>query len=227
VEVGGFAVTAEHDPLYVQQFITVAQQASTAFVAFDDAAVADYFEDCVDRGLTPNRFARIWCHTHPGSSPRPSLTDEDTFARVFGNCHWAVMFILSRTHETYARLRFGSGPGGQIELDVAVDWEAWPAWVLENSAAPRSGEGLFEVWAAEYAANVRRRVEPFPRLVEPAAVDWEQLEEDLELVGLDLPAGALAFSSRPASGSGTKGAKSERESNLPATPQCDAERRPA
>ena len=95
---------------------------SSVTVAFDDAAVADLFEDLVAAGCHPEQFARLWMHTHPGSSPLPSSTDENTFGRVFGECHWSVMFILARTGQTYARLRFGVGPGGDMEIPVEVDY---------------------------------------------------------------------------------------------------------
>src|SRR5947209_2306759 len=75
-EVGGFAVSCADDPLYVEQFVTVPQTTSAVTVQFQDDAVADYFDHCVDAGLRPERFARIWCHTHPGESPSPSGTDE-------------------------------------------------------------------------------------------------------------------------------------------------------
>jgi proteasome lid subunit RPN8/RPN11 len=105
-EVGGFAVTAEEDPLYVQDILTVRQQTTVVTVEFEDTAVADHFDRSVDAGLRPDRFARIWWHTHPGSSAQPSSTDEETFARVFGGCDWSIMFIVSRSGLTYARLGF-------------------------------------------------------------------------------------------------------------------------
>src|SRR5258707_14409576 len=67
-EVGGFAITAADRPLYVEEFVTLAQETSPISVRFHDEAVADYFDRCVDRGLPPDRFARIWLHTHPGAS---------------------------------------------------------------------------------------------------------------------------------------------------------------
>jgi hypothetical protein len=87
-EVGGFGVSAKDNFLYVQDFITVKQRASCVSVEFTDDAVADYFDACVDAGLPLSRFARIWCHTHPGQSPEPSDTDERTFECVFGSCDW-------------------------------------------------------------------------------------------------------------------------------------------
>ena len=60
--------------------------------------------------------------THPGSSTTPSLRDEETFARSFGSVDWAVMFIIAQEGQTYARLRFNIGPGGSLEIPVAVDF---------------------------------------------------------------------------------------------------------
>ena len=131
-EIGGFGISAARDLLYVRDFITVRQQDTLVTVSFDDAAVADYFDACVDRGIKPSRCGRIWLHTHPGSSVTPSGTDEETFARVFGARDWSVMFILGRTGHSYARMAFSAGPGGQILLPVQVDWSAWPEAVLEK-----------------------------------------------------------------------------------------------
>ena len=177
-EVGGFAITAEDDPLYVQEFLTVAQNVSMASVEFHDSAVADYFDQCVDQGLKPERFARIWCHTHPADSPRPSLTDEETFARVFGGCDWSVMFIVSRTGSTYARLSFQAGPGGQMPLGVAVDWGTWPQAAMEE---PARWAAQIQGWADEYVQNIHEAQElqwamsPVSLLSDPS--QWWDYEE--------------------------------------------------
>ena len=91
-------------------------------MAFDDTAVAEFFEDQVDRGLKPEQFARLWIHTHPGNSAEPSFVDEGTFSRVFGRADWALMFILAQGGETYSRLRFNVGPGGSLRTGVDVDY---------------------------------------------------------------------------------------------------------
>lgn len=142
-EIGGFGVADPEDPLLVTEFVTVAQSASVAHVAFDDEAVADYFDAQVDAGRKPEQFARLWCHTHPGDSPHPSGTDEATFSRVFGACQWAVMFIIAKRGQTYARLRFGVGPGGEVIIPVAMDW-----------SRPFAGSD-HAAWEAEYEANVK------------------------------------------------------------------------
>ncbi|MEQ8209467.1 MAG: hypothetical protein RH917_06505, partial [Lacipirellulaceae bacterium] len=139
---GGFGISSAEDLLLVEDLVLVEQQADWASVEFKDTAVADFYDSQVDRGRTPEQFARIWIHTHPGDSPRPSGTDEETFARVFGSCNWAVMFILAQEGASYARLQFGVGPGGVVELPVEVDCDC------EFPAAD------FEAWHAEYEACV-------------------------------------------------------------------------
>jgi proteasome lid subunit RPN8/RPN11 len=156
-EIGGFGISAEHNPLYVDDFVTVRQRVSWASVQFDDAAVADFFDDCVDRGLRPARFSRVWVHSHPGASPLPSSVDEETFASKFGDCDWALMFILSRAEKTYARLAFRAGPGGQVLLPVAVHWAEWPK-VL---AVAGGLAGQVELWQKEYSQNIQ----PLPSAV--------------------------------------------------------------
>jgi proteasome lid subunit RPN8/RPN11 len=150
-EVGGFGIAAEGDPLYVEDFVTVAQDVTPVTVRFRDDAVADYFDACIDRGLPPGRFARLWVHTHPGDSAEPSSTDEDTFARCFGVCDWAVMFILSRAGESYARLRFTAGPGGSLRIPVTVDWAAWTDCLADRGTDLAAFAGP---WQQEYAAHV-------------------------------------------------------------------------
>jgi hypothetical protein len=164
-EIGGFGISAEKDLLYVEDFITIKQHVSPVTVHFDDAAVADFFDHCVDCGLRVDRFARLWCHTHPAASVAPSVTDEDTFARSFGRCDWAVMFILGRTGRTSARLKFTAGPGAQMEIVATVDWSRWP---ICFTAQHKSLETHVAEWQQEYITNIHQLPEPggpFARLL--------------------------------------------------------------
>jgi proteasome lid subunit RPN8/RPN11 len=142
-EVGGFGVSRPDDLLYVEDIQTVEQVCSVVTVQFNDDAVAQFFDAQVDAGRQPSQFARIWIHTHPEISAQPSLTDEETFLRVFGRTDWAVMFILSKTDEAFCRLRFNVGPGGDLEIPVSVDYQ--------NEFAGSD----FSSWEAEYRANVQ------------------------------------------------------------------------
>ena len=141
-EIGGFGITPADDLLYIAEFMTVRQVATVVSVAFDDDAVADFYDAQVDAGRRPEQFSRIWLHTHPGDSPTPSGTDEETFDRVFGRCDWAVMFILARGGDSYARLRFNVGPGGQAVVPVQVDF-----------TRPFAGSDP-QAWEREYTQNV-------------------------------------------------------------------------
>lgn len=145
-EIGGFAIAHKNDPLLVQDLVTVKQLVSVASVAFDDNAVADFFDRQIDLGLKPQQFMRIWCHSHPGDSAHPSSTDEETFARVFGNSDWAIMFIVSRSSKTYARLRFNTGPGGHLQVPVHVDYSQ-PFTASDH-----------EAWKQEYEANIHPEI---------------------------------------------------------------------
>jgi proteasome lid subunit RPN8/RPN11 len=142
-EIGGFGISQADDLLFVRQFVTVKQQVSCVSVKFDDEAVADFFDQQVDLGRKPQQFARIWCHTHPSDCPQPSGVDEETFARVFGGCDWAVMFILADNDRTYVRLGFNVGPGGQILIPVTVDY------------SDDFGATDKQAWDAEYEANIK------------------------------------------------------------------------
>ena len=142
-EIGGFGITPADNLLLVEDFVTIKQAATAASVAFDDGAVADFFEDQVDAGRKPEQFGRIWIHSHPGESPEPSCVDEETFGRVFGGCQWAVMFVVGKTGKTHARLRFNVGPGGEVLIPVEVDYS-------KSFAASDFG-----VWRAEYERNIQ------------------------------------------------------------------------
>ncbi|WP_197997160.1 Mov34/MPN/PAD-1 family protein [Gimesia chilikensis] len=140
-EVGGFGITEPDDPKFVQDIVLVEQTCTDITVAFDDTAVADFFDDQIDAGRHPEQFGRVWIHTHPGNSARPSQVDVETFARVFGNCDWAVMFILARNGATYAELKH-SGRSKAEKLSVGVDFK--PQFAASNHSA----------WEDEYRQSV-------------------------------------------------------------------------
>lgn len=108
-----------------------------------DETVADFFDEQVDLGRKPEQFARIWLHSHPGDMAEPSMTDEDTFKRVFGSCQWAIMFIVAQNNKSYAKLSFNVGPGGQVLIPVEVDY------------SQEFGPSNQEMWDAEYTANIK------------------------------------------------------------------------
>ena len=138
-EIGGFGITASDDLLLVHDLRLVRQTCTSVSVAFDDRAVADMFDEQVDLGRRPEQFARIWIHTHPGSSAVPSALDEATFQDVFGRCDWAVMFILARGGATYARLQFrGYCRSGSTGSDRLLELTNGPGRANTTGACDRS-----------------------------------------------------------------------------------------
>lgn len=158
--------------LLVEDLFLPRQQTTAVTVAFDDESVADFFEDQVAAGRSPEQFVRIWIHTHPGDCPNPSSVDEETFARVFGGCDWAVMFILARGGATYARLRFNAGPGGAMEIPVEVDFHQ-----------PFAGSD-HRAWEDTYQQQVHVQ-EAYPLI--PGGWDLDESTDPFQLLdGLDL-----------------------------------------
>lgn len=122
-EVGGFGISADGDLFLIEDFRLIEQNCTQVSVQFEDEAVADFFDEQIDQARQPEQVGRIWCHTHPGDSAEPSSVDEDTFARVFGQSNWSVMFILAMGGQTYARLKFGCGPGAEILVPIEIAWD--------------------------------------------------------------------------------------------------------
>lgn len=140
-EVGGFGICPRH-PLLVEDIKLIKQTCTFTTVLFDDDSVADFFEDQVAEGLTPEQFARVWIHTHPGANAEPSHTDEETFERVFGRANWAVMAILACGGDSYARLRLSGDHAQEMLLTTEVDFKE-----------PFDG-AAFDQWKTEYYDNI-------------------------------------------------------------------------
>ena len=82
-----------------------------------------------------------------------------------------MMFILARHGQSYARLRFHVGPGGDVDLPVHVDYTR--PFAASNHAA----------WQEEYLANVQVAELPLftprsPVLSRDAAVAIDPGDED-------------------------------------------------
>jgi proteasome lid subunit RPN8/RPN11 len=165
-EIGAFGIADKDDLLYVADLALVEQTTSAVTVSFADDAVADFFDSQVDLGRRPDQFARIWLHTHPGDSARPSRTDEATFARVFGRAEWAVMFILACGGQFSCRLQFHVGPGSRLQLPVELDLQK-----------PFAGSDLGR-WQLEYAAAVRPEEDLIPARSPSKLFPAERLDDE-------------------------------------------------
>lgn len=171
-EVGGFGISPPGDLLSVQDLQLIDQHCTEAFVAFDDEAVAEFFDDQFDRGRQPEQCGRIWIHTHPGTCPQPSGTDHETFERVFGGCNWAVMFIMARSGKTHAELHWKAGGPARIPLRVEVDY-----------ALPFPGSD-HPAWSTEYTAKVHP--ESWPLVTQSCLEPVLHADPDLDADAADL-----------------------------------------
>lgn len=159
-EVGGFGLSNAKDLMLVEDIQLVEQVCTAVSVEFDDDSVADFFDFQVDAGRQPEQFARIWIHTHPGASPSPSGTDEETFRRCFGGVDWAVMHILAEEGNAYTRARFNIGPGTEHRLRCRTVFDS------EFPAADH------REWFMEYCENVTV-FDPFTSSRTPADSSYE------------------------------------------------------
>lgn len=125
-EIGGFGICEDPDDMtLVTDFQLVKQECTPASVDFNDDALADFMEDQAGAGLRMDQFARVWIHTHPGSSPQPSCVDETTFDTIFGRPEGqTIMFILARGGDTYCRMKINTGFAGEMLIPVCIDVRA-------------------------------------------------------------------------------------------------------
>lgn len=148
-EVSGFGISKADNPLYVEDFITVKQECTAVTTDMDEQALDKYLEEMEEvRGLPISSFYRIWIHTHPNMSPSPSGTDEENFSTMFKSCTWAIMVIVGKDEEVYARLQLNKVDVVsrlEMELNTEVDWMSLSA-------------DLQESWQTELKENIKKKV---------------------------------------------------------------------
>ena len=160
-EVCGFGISDEKNFLKIIDFMTVKQQSTTASVDPDPNSMADLAADYAQKGVHISRVLRVWIHTHPKMSANPSGTDESTFREQFGSCDWAVMAIVSKTNDKYARLRIGQTTHGIFvskELPVSIDWEDWNKVSEDIISGKINMQELIKSWEEELKKNVSKPV---------------------------------------------------------------------
>lgn len=145
-EVGFYGISAEQNLLTIEDVVMLKQECTAASVDFDDTSGAEFLEKyALDLKMPVDRFNRIWIHTHPGDSPNPSGTDEDTFKKIFGRCPWSIMYILARGGQDYCRLQYNVGPTIHLRLETRIQF-AGPSKAVDQAAV--------EAWFDEYKSNV-------------------------------------------------------------------------
>ena len=104
--------------LTVEDFVCVPQEVSGGVTEPTDEGMAIYFEEMMfDKGINPNRCGRIWAHTHPGTSPNPSGTDEETFSKWFKDTEFACMYIMADGND-YCKIKHTSKQLGNMKTLV-------------------------------------------------------------------------------------------------------------
>lgn len=145
-EVGMMGISSEKDPLTIVDLAVLPQQVTTASVEFSEDGIANFYEDCTDLNMSPVQYSRVWIHTHPTGIYNPSGVDEKTFKDIFGNCDWAVMYILSKDNKDYCALQYNKFPQHRVELTgTRVDF-----------SIPFQGSEE-ELWKKELQENVKKK----------------------------------------------------------------------
>ncbi len=146
-EVGMFGITDKEDPLCVLDVSILPQEVSSASIEFSEEGLASFYEDCIDEGLLPEQYSRIWIHTHPSGVYSPSSVDEKTFEDIFGNCDWAVMYIVTKDNREYCALQYNRVPKHRVELGKAI----------VDFSIPFPASNIFN-WEKEIKDNVKKKV---------------------------------------------------------------------
>ncbi len=156
-EVGGFGLLDLATGI-ITDFIPVKQEVTRTTVNLDQDAIADHVVDrCTgDKALTQEEAVRVWIHTHPMESVRPTETDLTLFEKSFGTCPWAIMVIVGKGDTMSARLSIRTGPFS-ITTDIGIETYtqaglgAVGPWPELDTETPQ--------WALEYDRLVRVEVD--------------------------------------------------------------------
>lgn len=145
-EVSGFCITDPDDKDLITDFQLVKQTCTSVTTEMDKEGLSDFVTNMAEQDIAPSECMRVWLHTHPGSSPSPSGTDEKTFGELLASFPYIVMLIIARGGAKFGRIGFTQGCGGYADVDWDVDW-AVPAEITD-----------FEEWDAEYEAFISEEV---------------------------------------------------------------------
>ena len=92
---------SEEEINYIVDFVCIPQEASAGLTEPTDEGMLEYSENMmIDKKLPTSMFRSFWAHTHPGTSPTPSGTDNDTFKKWFKDADIGVMYILAKDDDS-------------------------------------------------------------------------------------------------------------------------------
>lgn len=104
-EISLFGISSKDDHLLVEDLYMPEQTSSGSGTEPTEEGIAEYFRHCEEEYDNPDRWARIWIHTHPSGVHNPSGTDETTWDEIFGCAPWAIMFILANDDKYFCKLK--------------------------------------------------------------------------------------------------------------------------
>lgn len=146
-------LAAEGPGLVIEDFLLIRQAIGPAHVDLDMDHWADRQAELFDsRNIEPWRTS-CWAHTHPAGMNQPSGVDEKTMVDSFGGWDLAIMLIMTRDGQFYARLDvdhdFTGGQRQRLSLpcSVEIDW-ASPGFEAIT------GEVIAE-WEAEFVECIQ------------------------------------------------------------------------
>lgn len=184
LEVSLMGISAsEEDIGFITDFVCIPQEASMALTEPTDEGFAKHWEDMlIDRDISIIRCARFWAHTHPGTSPEPSSTDNDTFKKWYNDSDFGVMYILADGNDSctvkhmsnhfgvqkekmqvYVMLEQKDAHGEQVIMNTATIF-AMDKMIEKAEGYPYASDLLlsdysafYEEWMVELKANVKKK----------------------------------------------------------------------
>jgi len=165
-------LSAQGEEIKIVDLVVVRQEVSPVHVNLDMNWWADYQVKLYEEGIEPWQGS-CWLHTHPEGLDGPSRTDEETMEQSFGGWNFAMMLILTKDGQFYARVdfdhEFPTGAKGRLGLEgqVRIAWEEVPERPVDQS--------LLEQWEREFKERVgenRSSVQVGPQVVETV---WDEI----------------------------------------------------
>lgn len=130
-EISAFGILQCSDPIIIEDIAIVKQECDQYSTDIDDEALADYFEDYIDKEYEPWQIMRTWIHTHPRGITSPSFVDNDTFARCFNQGDWGIMIIFVKSGEIICDIHINKPFKMKVPAEMMIIEEDHPELAAE------------------------------------------------------------------------------------------------
>lgn len=152
-EASAFGITNPDDGLLVESLWVPKQECTPVFTSIDDESWHDLFDWAYENNVPNSSIGGVWLHTHPNMSAHPSGVDERTFEEKFHTRPLAVMGIISRTNDVYARVKYNVNGHNSFPLSLEVLWKNFPADLQSISED-------IKLWEEDYKQKVTEKKMP-------------------------------------------------------------------